>query len=722
MLFKQTIYKTPIILQYAETECGLACLASIFSYYHLSLPLSQLRDESGLSRDGTRATTLLSIAKRHGFEADAYSMEIPALENLSEPVILHWNFSHYVILEGIQGDRVYINDPAIGRLSITRRMLDESFTGVVLAIRPLEPIKPNVTHVRENLFLSFFKLTLPFQGYQFFALVLMGLLPLIISGLGAVMVNHVLLRNQSQWLWPVLGMFTFFSLLLISITVIQQWLQQQYSESLSLSVSSKLFVQVLQWPAKLFELRPKGELLSVLSQLDYSISNLLNGIARFGANILMSLILLLSLFMLNYVLAIVSLSIIALFTLLTYCLSTKKKRQEKLSVFAEGQWYAATLSAFNHVESVMISGLETLVFADWCRALHQKITQQQSVMHYHVLLTGINRCLQTVIPLLFFVLVLHEYEQGHLNLGSLFALTTLNTLFIRQISIVLDQLNMMQTVSAELNRVEDVQSVKQDPRFLLMHQPVLSTAPYALCLDEVSFHYNQTSAPVIHRLSLHIKPGQHVAFVGESGSGKSTLVKLLSGLYTPDEGKLSINGQTLTEIPANQLATLIAVVSQEAGLLSGTLLDNLTLWNNDVLMESVHLALQTVELEKLVESRGLMFEVTNDVMISGGERQRIELARALIQNTPVLILDEATSALDVAMESRILSRLRKLDKTIIHIAHRLSTIQHCDQIFVLAAGSVQEHGTHHRLMQKKGLYYQLVHVEATKGSALDDVA
>jgi ATP-binding cassette subfamily C protein len=717
------VYKTNSILQYGETECGLACLAILFHYFGLNLPLADLRDLAGVSRDGTRASTLLNLARQQGFEAEAYSVELDALSHMNHPVILHWNFSHYVVFEGIKNKKVYINDPAMGRAVVSIDTLNKSFTGVMIALQPTKSIKPSQKIKSKHYLLNLFKATTPFQLYMIVTLLCTGALSLAYTGISSIFVNYILLKHQWHWFRPVLSLTVGLSLLLLMMSQMKEWLQNKACVTLSLSEASRLLIHVLQWPAKVYALRPKGELLVVLNQLDFSLMRLISGFSSITSSVISSLIILIGLSLFNPSLALQSFSFCLFSLCVVAILSQRKQLNEKLASQAEAEWFAGTLSAFNHLESLSIAGLQTMVFSQWSSLLHEKIQKQQALAYYQSLITAFTRASQLSLPFITLMIGAHQYELGKISLGALVAFSGLNALLNRQLNTLFDAIKSTQSAAASLDRVDDVYAVKQDPRFALPVLSLPSPAPLDLSVNNLTFYYNKTAEPALKSITLTVKPGEHIAFVGGSGSGKSTLGKLLSGLYLPDAGEITWGGVSLANMSPELIAACIASVTQEASLMSGTVLQNLTLWKDEAAVESVHRVLKHVHLEQFVQTRGLLLPLSADATnISGGEKQRLELARALIQNTPLLILDEATSSLDIATEAKIIYYLKTLNKTVIHIAHRLSTIKHCNKIYVLDQGGIVEQGTYAELIAKNGHFYKLAQAESTQEACFAEVA
>jgi ABC-type bacteriocin/lantibiotic exporter with double-glycine peptidase domain len=305
--------------------------------------------------------------------------------------------------------------------------------------------------------------------------------------------------------------------------------------------------------------------------------------------------------------------------------------------------------------------------------------------------------------------------EGGISVGNLLAYYGLVILFYKNTETIVVSYQQAQKAYAAHLQVNDLKITQADPRFNAMQMPLVAhhNEPL-LCCKNVNFYYNKRAAPVLKNINLNINTGQQIALVGTTGSGKSSLAKLLCGSYAPDQGNILLAGTNICSFSATDFYKNFAYVSQEIALFSGTLYENITLGHEKLSLHKINCALQQAGLQELIAQRGLHALVTeNGDNFSGGEKQRLEIARALLLDTPILILDEATSALDLITEATIIDNLRRLSKTIIYVAHRLSTIQHCDVIYVLEHGRIIEQGSHQQLLQRQQRYFQLTQEEGS---------
>jgi ABC-type bacteriocin/lantibiotic exporter with double-glycine peptidase domain len=307
---------------------------------------------------------------------------------------------------------------------------------------------------------------------------------------------------------------------------------------------------------------------------------------------------------------------------------------------------------------------------------------------------------------------------GHLSIGTLVAFQGLLLTFSAPIQDLVGVAGKVQQASADLSRLDDVLQHKRDWRFTeAPAAPPAARAVGRLSLQGVSFGYSSSGPPLIENFHLEAEAGQWVALVGESGSGKSTLGKLITGLFEPQSGQILIDGYSLRSWGRERLSNIVASVDQDIRLFSGTVHDNVTLWDDTVEHGRLVAAVDDAGLTSAIQNlsgnfRGIIEEGGRN--LNGGQRQRVEIARALIREPAILVLDEATAALDAASEHEILTAVRRRGMTCILVAHRLSTIRDCDEIIVLERGKVMERGNHTSLMANAGAYARLIHAELAK--------
>jgi len=704
--------RTPSILQLEAAECGAAALAIVLGYHGRFAPLDELRTLCGVSRDGSKASSVLRAARSLGLEAKGMKAEPEQLAQLDLPLIAFVNFNHFVVVEDLDAGHVWINDPASGRRRETLAEFEESFTGVALTFRPGPDFQPGDT--RPSLLDSLkgryegVRSALWFVFLVSLALVIPGIVLPVFS---RIFVDYVLIRALDDWLWPlVIGM---------ALTAIARFvLLQLQTHSLlrarmrmSLQTGRALMAKLLELPVSFFEQRYSGEVADRL-RLNETLCDLLTGrLAQAGVNLVSAAFFLVVMLFYNVGLTLAVLAL-ALLNAAVLILSNRflSERYRKISI-DEGKLAGARVAGLRDMETFKASGGEDMLFARWTGLTMAAQNGQQQAASVNAWIAPMPALIGALITVTILIWGGFAVMGGELTLGGLVGYQTLAASFVAPVAALAGFGAELHQIRTYTSRLDDVMGQRSDPRFSTVPAAVAALPRGAVRLDQVSFGYAPLDPPLIDGLSLDLAPGTRIALVGASGSGKSTVGKLIAGLEQPRAGAVEVDGRALLDWPREVLAPRLAYVRQDVMLYEGTVRDNLTLWDDTIAEPDMIRAARDAQIHAVIAARPGAYDAAileGGGNFSGGEKQRLEIARALATDPAVLILDEATSALDPISEHKVMEAVRRRGITCILIAHRLSAIRDCDRIVVLDKGKVVEEGDHARLIASGGIYAKLV--------------
>ena len=713
---------TPTMLQMEATECGAASLGIVLGYYGLHLPLETLREECGVSRDGSRATNVLKAARRHGMEAKGYRKEPQTLGDLPLPIILFWNFNHFLVLEGIKGDKVFLNDPAAGPRTVDRETLDRSFTGVAISIVPGETFRPEGRP--RSPWAALARRLVGARAALLFA-VLAGL-ALVIPGLmepafQQIFVDRLLIEGRLEWFRPMLTLMAIVALVKGALTWLQGSVLLRQELAMAIRDSASFMNHLLKLPYTFFLQRYAGEIGNRV-QLNDRVAQLLS--RELATTVLQCILVLFYAVMITLYdppVSVIALGAAGACALLIVSVNRRRTDLNERFTGEVGKFAGAAIGGLSVIETIKSFGGEEDQFARLAGYLSK-------IADCRIELSRLAVRIQAVLPTLTAlaaagVLCFGGFRvmDGVLTMGMLLALQTLMTQTINPVTELVTLWDSFQTAQGNLNRLDDVLRYPRMPERPALEDGAMASSKQAgartvrlsgrLELRDVSFGYSKLGEPLIQDFSLTLVPGSRVALVGGSGSGKSTVARIVCGLFEPWSGDVLLDGRLLATISREETATSFAFVDQEISLYEGTIRENLSLWDPSVPTEQLVAACRDAAIHKDVMARQGGYDAIveeNGRNFSGGQRQRLEIARALVRSPSLIVLDEATSALDAPTEEAIDRALRRRGCTCLIVAHRLSTIRDCDEIIVLHQGKVAERGTHEELLRLGGRYAGLI--------------
>lgn len=705
------VAKVPVIMQMEALECGAASLAMILAYYDKWIPLEQVRFDCGVSRDGSNARNLLRAARSYGLTAKGYRYEPDDLKKEGKfPCIIHWNFNHFVVLNGFRKGKAVLNDPAKGTYAVPMKTFDESFTGICLFFEPGEDFVPEG---KQTSMLAYAKKRLKGAGAAVAFIVLTSiissLLGIITPAFSRIFLDRLLTGENPEWLLP-------FTLALAGVSVIQllvAWIQAVYTlridGKLAMVGNTSYMWKVLRMPMEFFSQRMAGDIQSRQGANATIAWQLVNTFAPLVLQTAMMLFYFVVMLRYSVLLTLIGLLSVFANILLSNIISKRRVNMTRVAMRDAGKLAGATVAGIEMIETIKASGAENGFFEKWA-GYQASVNKQRQVNHLLLLLpTLVSALCGTAVLMTGVYLVM----QGTFTVGMLTAFQGFLASFLSPASMLISARQTLQEMRTQMERVEDVM---QYPTDVSLDEAPDENAEYDklsgnIELKNITFGYSRLAEPLIRDFSMTLRPGSRVAFVGSSGCGKSTLTKLISGLYKPWSGELLFDGRPIAEIDRSVFTGSLAVVDQDIILFEDTIANNIKMWDNSIEDFEMIMAARDAQLHEDIMQRdgGYQYKLTEGGKdFSGGQRQRMEIARVLAQDPTIIILDEATSALDAKTEYDVVKAIKDRGITCIVVAHRLSTIRDCDEIIVLDHGEVAERGTHEELMQQGGVYTQLV--------------
>lgn len=718
--------RTPTVLQMEAVECGAAALAIVMGYHRKFVPLEELRQVCGVSRDGSKASNVVKAARTYGFEARGYRYEPSEVLALRQPVIVFWNFNHFLVVEGVSKAGVHLNDPATGPRTVSPEEFDQGFTGVALQITPGPDFKPEG---QPDSILSGLRKRLPLREPALLYLVIAGLL-LVLPGLvlpvfAKVFIDEYLIGRMDSWIKPLLVGMAVTMVLQGVLTWLQRYYLARFHAKLAMATSSQFLWHVLRLPVVFYAQRSAGDISGRVG-INNRVAELMTGEL---ATTLLNLVVLVfyAALMLSYdvLLTLVGVGVAAINIVVLQRMARQRKDVNQKLANDHGKLLGTSMNGLQMIETLKASGTESDFFAKWAGHHAKVVNGMQAAGGQGVLRVGVPLLLSTLNNVLILSLGGLRVMEGALTMGALVAFQSLMASFLQPVNLLVALGASIQEMEGDMKRLDDVLKYAPESDGTQTGEAASGVAvdrlQGAVELRNISFGYSKLEPPLLENFNLTLRPGARVALVGASGCGKSTVSRLVMGLYEPWSGEILFDGRPRHQWPRATLVNSLSMVSQEIALFEGGVRDNLSLWDDTLPEAELIRAAQDACIHDVLVTRPGGYEspvLEGGVNFSGGQRQRLEIARALAINPRILVLDEATSALDPLTEQQIDDNLRRRGCTCLIVAHRLSTIRDCDEIIVLDRGRVVQRGTHEDMRAVPGPYAELMQAGEEAGHDL----
>ena len=695
-----------------STECGAASLAMMLEYYGRYVTLEELRGDCGVSRNGVSAKNIALAAMHHGLDVTPMRLETDEIREVKLPAIIHWNMNHFVVLCGFKKRSAVIADPESGLREVSESEFSRSFTGVTLLMEPSESFKKTNRSRREASYLY----TCVKQFIPAVAAFLVTELCMIVGNtamlfLDSKFIDSVIINNNTKSLYYLLTTLFVSGSICIAAIVLRETLMWRLGRFISTKINTDFIIKLLRLPIEFFMNRSAGDLTGRQNanlEMGDAIAASLFPMPAYLMQILLYLVLMVSV---NVPLAVIA----AVFGILNIILMIIVSRlaEQTTPVYSRdiGKLHSEVSRSVDMIETIKSFGAENMMYS---RLLARGTAMLNSRTKYDRL-SIFSGAWFNLINLLSsgFILIVGASQiiSGSLSTGMLISMNAVAAAMLLPVDNVIRAGIMSHSIRGDMARTDDVMRYRNDDRFLPGKEQQTGEIQGDIEIKNVSFSYSSVEPPVVRDISISIGRGASVAITGESGCGKSTVAKLIAAILTPTEGEITYSGLGTEEFKRTYFYSKIASVSQNFRLFSGTIIDNITMWDERITYDEAVEAAKAACIHEDILSRPQAYRdrvEENGKNFSGGQRQRLELARALVKKPSVLILDEATSALDADTEAEIMRNIKAMGITLIVIAHRLSTIMDCDEIILMDKGRIAERGTHTALMKNRSIYYDLI--------------
>ena len=723
--------RIPIQIQMTAGENGPAALAMILGYFGRYVPLYELREVCVTSRNGTSPEQMMEAARHYGLEAELKTLSIEELRSAQLPLMICWKKRYYAIITRFRGDLVEVADPAKGMYKCPMNAFKKNYTGKAIVLTKGSSFKPGGK--RESLYVllkdRIRSLRKPMFWLMIFSLLCIWLDMALSRGQKTLMDSVVSENGDLSVLSPITSLFgkpnpdrAFAAVFMMAVllggavlyavfTIIRDRIINRAARNMLAESGSSMFKHLFGQPLRFFEQYSAGELIQRLSGNEKLVHTLVSSLVPRIINAVMTVFYFWLMMSYNRIIALLCLVIEVVNSIILIRLQEQTAIISRSMATSTGALNSSVLNGMNMIDTIKSTGSEKAFFNMWYESQSQVNESRISTFRINQVIRAFSDVHNYLLQGIQMFLGAYFVAQGQFTLGSIAMFRSVLGNMRGSLNNVMSSVNTMQTMRTNIERVDDISRRPVRKEIPLEENKVYDKLPGEITVSHVSYRYNPGDEPAIDDVSLEVKPGQIVAIVGGTGCGKSTLLKLMADLYEPESGEIRYSGMKREEIPDVVFHSSVMTVDQETVVFEDSVYSNIRMWDSTIEDYEIYLAARDAQIHERImrDPAGYGTQILeNGQNFSGGELQRLELARALAHEPTVLFLDEFTSALDALTESKVIQAIRDKRTTCVIVAHRLSTIVDCDRIYVMDKGRIVQEGTHSELYKQEGLYRQLI--------------
>lgn len=681
----------PVILQAEAAECGLACVAMIVNYHGFKIDMISIRKRFEVSSNGMSLKDIIVLGEKLNMTSSPVKIELEELRSLSLPCILHWSFNHFVVLKKLSRNGGIIHDPSIGERSISHSELSSCFTGIVLEMSPSAKFEK----IEKSTMLTLKYMLAGIEGKT-------SVLAKVIIFSAAIEIMTLLIPASSQFILDnilntgnlvALNIISSFIIIMIFVRMLFTWFRDwnitATKYTIGLTWSESFLNKLISLPVVYYKKRYLGDVVSRLQSLNEIQEAFTARMISAILDAIITVFLLLFMGFYSVTLCMIIVFIALIYALIKWAFFGMYKMALIESINKTAGQSSHFIETVRGISTIKMLSLSTNRKIKWLRLSTESISANIKIFHIELIFRLIGGCMTGLVACTVIYGGAQLIENGLFTMGILFAFMVYADTFIQRTINVCDVIYEFKMLTIHTDRLSDVFFTESEYSETNYIEDVSENFEGTLEISSLSFAYSNYEPFIFKNVSFTIEQGESVAFVGVSGCGKSTLLHVIASLLTPTKGEIRFSKTPMSNIGIEVYRKYISYVQQDDFLLSGTLMDNITCFSEQVDIEFMYDCAKIASIhDDIVNMPNGYSSMVGDMgsMLSGGQKQRIFLARALYRKPKILILDESTSALDIKNERNINAAIKAMKITRLFAAHRLDAISVADRVFDMTTG------------------------------------